>query len=236
MSFVLIFREAWSAPAQRLFKPLLYTTITICLTAVSFLMCLTSGYDLVWILDLVICFALLLIFTNRKFALFSGIAGLLIALPIYLAVGNQTHYQTSILAYWSLALHVVMLIGCLFLFRQQDASRYRNLSGKLAHEASRSLSSVAISAEFLQFALPNLVTSSEWAYRNGYSGDSIQQEMLDELKDLPVRLQEMGQRTAKTLDGLLDKIRFSQENSEQLRFGRYFDLCPKCYKRPLNKQ
>jgi two-component system CAI-1 autoinducer sensor kinase/phosphatase CqsS len=170
------------------------------------LMCLQSGHNIIWVLDLIGCFALLLMFTNKKSTFLIALVGLAMASSIHFVIGNGSYTHINVVGYWSFALHIITLVGCLFLFRKKDAQRYRILSGKLAHEASRSMSSLTASAEFLKQNLPNLITGYEWAYKNGFQGRSINKDIIDELKALPPRLQEMGHRTSKTVDSLLNKI------------------------------
>ncbi len=213
LSFTLIFREVWWDEGHKFFKPILYVTLTTSLTGLSFVMYLKSGFGFVWGLDLVLCFGVLLLLTNKRHAWMIGCAGLFLGFSLNFLSGSQTSYQSITPALWSLALHIAMLIGYLQLFRNQDAQRYRILGGKLAHEASRSMSSLTMSAEFLELTLPNLVGGYEWAHKNGFSKQNINSEMIDELKSLPGRLQSMGQRTAKTVDVLLGKICFTGDTS-----------------------
>jgi Na+/proline symporter/signal transduction histidine kinase len=205
-SFLIIFREAWWKKAQRLFNPFLYLTIIMSLPCISFLMCLISNFYLLWIMDLAISFALLLTFTHKRSSLFLAIVGLLLASFIYSMLPITNYNDTHLLAYWSLISHVIALICCLFLFRKQDAQKYQSLSSKLAHEASRSLASLSLSAEFLKLKLPELVRCYEWAHQNGYSSRSINQKVINELEELPMQLQVMGERTNKTVASLLSRI------------------------------
>jgi two-component system CAI-1 autoinducer sensor kinase/phosphatase CqsS len=100
---------------------------------------------------------------------------------------------------------------CLALFRKRDVDLHKSVSSKLVHEASRSLSSLSTSAQFLKLKLPELLNSYEWASKNGYSTIAINHEVIEELMSLPNQLQNMGKRTTNTLDTLFGKIYPHQE-------------------------
>ncbi len=206
LAFLIIFRETWQRGAEKLFVPLWYLLLIISRPCLSLLMCLHTAFEAQWILNLVISFFLLIILTDKQMLLVTFLLGSMLAILINHLSGEIVYDHVTTLGKWSILSHMVTLAFCLFIFRKHDIMGYQFLSSKLAHEASRSLSSLSSSAEFLKLKMPELLRSYEWAHQNGYSTKAINQEVIDELKVLPLRLQGMGQRTAKTVDALLGRM------------------------------
>jgi Na+/proline symporter/signal transduction histidine kinase len=221
LAFSIIFRESWWERIRPLFSYVWHLLLIISLPGLTLLMCLHTKFEPLLVFDLIISFFLMIILTNKKMFSLSVCIGAILAFFINYISGDVIDAHVSDIGKWSILSHMLTMTFCLLIFRKQDIQSYKFLSGKLAHEASRSLSSMSVSAEFLKLKLPDLISSYEWAQQNGYSAKPINAQVIEELKVLPSQLQNMGQRTAKTLDTLLGKI---LPSSEQVSTMTYVDI------------
>ncbi len=213
-AFLLLFRELWWSWAKKFYVPLLRFSIMVSAPCLSVFMFLYSGCDKLWLFDSVISFWLLYLLTDRKHLVVSSLVGIVVAVLCFLVTNMDTAPDITALGNWSIVSHIAALTGLLVLFRKHDSEQYLFLSSKLAHEAARSLSSLSLSADYLKSRLPELINGYEWAHEHGYNNKGISAEAICDLKDLPDRLNEMGKRTAKTLDSLLRKIRTPETASD----------------------
>lgn len=212
LSYLIMFKEFWPVKIYSIFPLVWYANLLICLPCYTALMCFYSGFNTIWLLDSAVVISLLLILTNTRSLILMTLVGVIFSTSIYALSAPPINEHLNWLGNWSIGLHISLLVGCLFLFRKQDIETYQYLSGKLAHEAKRSLSSLTQSAFFLKANMPTLIETYNWAIHNGYRSNILSENIRKELDVLPDQLQQMGLRNSIILNNLFERIYPNQQN------------------------
>jgi len=214
LAFLVLFREVWEQKAQSLFTVIWFSSLIIPLSCLTTLMCLHTQFHFIWAIDLVLVCALLITLTDKKGLILTLSVGALGALIFYKLTFAQTpiYGHTLLIGYWSLIWHIVTLIWCLVHFRNQDIKTYRFLSGNLAHEAGRSLSSFAANAQILNEQLPKIF---DWCKAQPTASSlPVSLTELDYLSTLPSRLQEMSYVSKNNVNSLLTSMKIGRDDTE----------------------
>lgn len=206
LSFLILFKEVWWSKALKLFPFTWHLCLMIALPCTTFLMFLQTDFSLIWFMDILVSTALLSLIVHRNMVIVVTMLGIIFSSLLHAVFGFSIQENIITIGTCSLASHVITLVFCLLLFRKQDVEIYQFLSGKLAHEASRSLSSLSASSSFLQSKIPILLRAYENAEKQNIIEDTLSKDEITQLKDLPVKLSAMGKRTSKTLSSLLSRI------------------------------
>ncbi len=212
MASLILLRQALGA--YKFLMPIFWQLMTLTSLSLQTVMLLSySGFDAVWILDLAVVVALLMTISRKQELVIHAIAAaIMVPVLIHLAPYSP-NLDLNSYQYWSFFLHAAALVICLKIFRNRDIAAYRFMTGKFAHETSRSMTSYSTSAHVLNKYLPDLIE----AYKsNNNNARNISRDDLVNISNIPKQLLETSARTWKNLKGLLSwmELEFDEPQAE----------------------